>query len=394
MPNPWNRDGNAVAPADFLGTTNNLPLKIRTNNTEQMRIGVAGNVGIGTSAPATKLHVEGDRIQLESGGRQLLLRTDGAEVDVQSETNNLFLHSSGPANRNNVMINPFGGEGNVGIGTLAPATKLHVEGDRIQLESGGRQLLLRSDGADVDVQSETSNIFIHTSGPTGRIGKIRAPRNNVVINPFEGEGNVGVGTLAPATKLHVVGERVRLESGGRQLLLRSDGADVDVESETNNVFIHSSGPGGRNNVVINPFGNEGNVGIGTGAPGTKLEVAGDIRANDVFLTSDARLKGKVAPVDGALEKLRRIRGVSFVRLDDREEAPGPSPRRLGVVAQEVNVVLPELVDARSEGAYLGVDYSGLTAVLIEAMKELMAENADLRQRMDHLEKVAASADGD
>ena len=60
------------------------------------------------------------------------------------------------------------------------------------------------------------------------------------------------------------------------------------------------------------------------------------------------------------------------------------------MAQEVEAVLPELVDSGSGSGYLGVDYSGLTAVLIEAMKELMAENAELRRRIDRLEKVAAS----
>ncbi len=311
MPNPWNRDGNAIASADFLGTTNNLPLKIRTNDVEHMRVGVTGNVGIGTSSPATALHVVGDRVRLESGGRRLLLRSDGADVDVQSDTNNLFIHSSGPAGKNNVIMNPFGGE-----------------------------------------------------------------------------GNVGVGTTLPATKLHVVGDRVTLESGGRRLLLRSDGADVDVQSDTNNLFIHSSGPAGKNNVIMNPFGGEGNVGIGTTLPTAKLEVAGDIRANDVFLTSDARLKTSVKPISGALAKLEHVRGVSFAR-QPMDPSDVPPPRRVGVIAQDVAPVLPELIDASSEGGYLAVDYSGLTAVLLEALKELSDENDRMKRRIDSLESRVA-----
>lgn len=204
------------------------------------------------------------------------------------------------------------------------------------------------------------------------------------------DGNVGIGTATPATRLHVVGNRLRLESGDRMLLLRSDGADVDVQSDTSNLFIHSSGPGGRNNVVINPFGNEGNVGIGTGTPGAKLEVAGDIRANDVFLTSDARLKSDVVPINGAIGKLSRIRGVSFRRLDDSSDH-STAPRHLGVIAQDVEQVFPELVNSRSGSGHKAVDCGGLVAVVIEAFKELMEQNADLRHRMERLEKPRTSS---
>ncbi len=59
-PNAWHLTGNAITGTEFLGTTNNQPLVIKTNNTEQMRITATGNVGIGTNAPSAKLHVAGD----------------------------------------------------------------------------------------------------------------------------------------------------------------------------------------------------------------------------------------------------------------------------------------------------------------------------------------------
>lgn len=195
------------------------------------------------------------------------------------------------------------------------------------------------------------------------------------------DGKVGIGTSGPAAKLHVAGDRIRLELAGKRLDLRADGGAVDIESTTHNLFLHSTGPSGSNHVFINPFGNEGNVGIGTQAPADKLHVAGTVRANDVFLTSDVRLKTGVRPIRGARHKLERLRGVEFEWRD-----PAATPRRgAGVVAQEVESVAPELVQAEGDDGDKGVTLGGMLATLVEAFKELAAENAALRLRIEALE---------
>jgi len=80
----------------------------------------ASNIETLTSPSATF-----DSVEVVQGGKILKLRADGAAVDVQSQTHSLYLHSSGPGACphacNNVLINPFGGEGNVGIGTIERA---------------------------------------------------------------------------------------------------------------------------------------------------------------------------------------------------------------------------------------------------------------------------------
>jgi hypothetical protein len=199
-------------------------------------------------------------------------------------------------------------------------------------------------------------------------------------------GNVGIGLPNPQVKLHVTGNRVRLESGGKRLDLRADGAAVDIQSETHNLFLHSSGPSGRNHVIINPFGGEGNVGVGTGNPSDKLHVVGNVRANDFLVTSDARLKTGIHPMRDALEKLKRLRGVEFAWKETNSGSDGESRRGAGVVAQEVEAVAPELVDTGAgEEAYRGVNLSGLMGMMIEAVKELAAENGVLRRRIEALE---------
>ncbi|MFH1688070.1 MAG: tail fiber domain-containing protein [bacterium] len=125
----------------------------------------------------------------------------------------------------------------------------------------------------------------------------------------------------------------------------------------------------------------GNVGINETNPLYKLDVDGDIQCTHVYETSDVRLKRSIGHIDHALDKVENIRGVSFEWTDEVDSDDG---RQLGVIAQEVETVLPELVSTDSEG-YKSVDYGKLTAVLIEAVKELRSENRDLRSRLEALE---------
>jgi hypothetical protein len=201
------------------------------------------------------------------------------------------------------------------------------------------------------------------------------------------DGNVGIGLPNPAVKLHVTGNRVRLEQRGKVLDLRADGGSVDVQSDTHDLYLHSAGPSGRNRVVINPFGGEGNVGVGTTNPTDKLHVVGNVRANDFIVTSDARLKTDIRPIQGALRKVNELRGVEFAWKEAEAGSEGTAPRRTaGVVAQEVEAVAPELVEtAAGADAYRGVNLGGVVGTLIEAVKELSAENGALRRRIDALE---------
>ena len=79
----------------------------------------------------------------------------------------------------------------------------------------------------------------------------------------------------------------------------------------------------------------------------------------------------------ALERLKRIRGVSFEWRDGFQ--PGARKRELGVIAQEVQAVFPDAVTEHESG-YLMVDYNGLVAALIEAVKELAARVEELERR--------------
>jgi hypothetical protein len=103
--------------------------------------------------------------------------------------------------------------------------------------------------------------------------------------------------------------------------------------------------------------------------------------------SDARLKVNVAPITNALARLDKIQGVSFEWNDFYDSLGAPHKRReVGLVAQEVEAVFPELVSDWGQEGYKGIDYNRFTAILIEAIKELSAANAWLAKRFTLFEQ--------
>lgn len=96
-----------------------------------------------------------------------------------------------------------------------------------------------------------------------------------------------------------------------------------------------------------------------------------------YRASDARLKADLTPLGGVLDRLARLRAVSYV---DAGAAPD-APRQLGVVAQEVEREFPELVAVSERDGHRAVSYDGITAVLVDAVNELAAEVGRLRARL-------------
>jgi len=125
------------------------------------------------------------------------------------------------------------------------------------------------------------------------------------------------------------------------------------------------------------------VGIGVILPQTyKLDVAGSCHATSFPTSSDLRFKEDVEPLTNVLERLEQVRGVTF-KWNKRYASLGRATKgtQIGLIAQEVEKAFPELVSTWSQegvGDYRAVDYGRLNAVLVEALKELHKELAELR----------------
>ena len=216
--------------------------------------------------------------------------------------------------------------------------------------------------------------------------------SNTILR-VQGDGNVGIGTVGPGERLTLGSGNVflpianreidgNLYFGGKtdagQVGLRLFGGLVNGTEPAGfiDVMTTVSTDGLRFRVDTTAGGTErmritatGNVGIGSAAPTERLEVAGNIKASGTITPSDFRFKKNILTLNGALDKVRNLRGVSYGWRTEQFTEKGFSDKRgIGIIAQEVEKVVPEVVHTGSDG-YKGVEYSKLVPLLIEAIKE-------------------------
>ncbi len=109
-----------------------------------------------------------------------------------------------------------------------------------------------------------------------------------------------------------------------------------------------------------------------------LHVTGDVIA---YYASDKRLKDNIKPIENAIDKIKMIGGYEF---DWNINSRNNEGHDVGVIAQEIEEVLPELVGTRSDG-YKGVKYEKLTALLIQSNKELIQRVEELEEKLNKSE---------
>lgn len=106
-----------------------------------------------------------------------------------------------------------------------------------------------------------------------------------------------------------------------------------------------------------------------------LKATGDVTA---FHSSDRRLKTEIQTISGALDRVSALDGVTY-KWNELAIGKDQTQTRAGVIAQQIAEVLPEAVETKDSG-YLGVDYTQIVPLLIEAVKELRAEVEALKNR--------------
>ena len=126
------------------------------------------------------------------------------------------------------------------------------------------------------------------------------------------------------------------------------------------------------------------IGVGVAASATpgRIDASGDIVA---FSTSDRNFKENITPIENPIEKIRKISGNTYDWKEDMKEFHGFEGNDVGVIAQEIEAVLPQLVTTRETG-YKAVKYDKLVALLIEGIKEQQIQIENLKLEVEGLKK--------
>jgi hypothetical protein len=371
-----------------------------SGNTRMLIEGITGNVGIGTTSPSARLDIRGaagdgaELLRIESSGNV----PDGgyhwmsSAMATSQTTNANIIHLIGVAENfknsgylgfhyagNNSDDNylKFGGyaaddlmvikmNGNVGIGTTTPGSKLTVQGSTagatvLDIQGTSGQLFSVTDDltGTIFAASDISGIPILSVDAAGTVdvdGDLNVNNGLVYIDPDRSSTyTVGIGTSSPTAKVHI---------------------------QNDNFAFYRATQTSGNSLNVGVSGNYGIIGTDNGDIIVTAAMGGVILStggSSWSAYSDERLKTINHELSGSLDKLNTLRTVNY---SWNTHSTGSS--YYGVIAQEVEEVLPELVGEGRDG-YKTVAYTELIPVLIDAIKELTAENTAIKARLDAIE---------
>jgi hypothetical protein len=205
--------------------------------------------------------------------------------------------------------------GNVGIGTVTPTAKLHVNGST-KLEGNA---------------TNSGYIQFQRTGQATRDGYIG----------YGADGNGGI--------------------------------DINSEIATKPIKITTA----NGNVLVST--GTGNVGIGTTAPTQKLHVIGNILASGTITPSDKRLKSNIKNSNYGLKEVLKLEPVSYTKKFSLDKAEKGEVKEIGFIAQDLQKVLPELVTENGTDKLLAVNYTSIIPILVKAIQEQQLEIEKLKK---------------
>lgn len=440
---------NRITSCSAVGEAGSDIWKYTANQTDIFFSG--GNVGIGMNVPSSTLDVVKNFTGVDNASAGFIggIDTGYSRTGAYFVQKGTSLGNSG-TKLLNVISNGspkfvIDGTGNVGININVPEEKLHIyRGNaRVSIDGngglGGPPSGLFLTGSNVIGQQV--GLFFGTDGPVferGLVYDATSARLSLVNNAssitrtprlvVEPDGNIGIGEIDPNHLLSLKSDGTLVGNNGQIMIRDPDnvtrGLGIGYE-QTNGVqtfaFIQTSPDGFAMYPNLNIQANGGFVGIGTTSPSHKLDVVGtngttvayfsdgsqscSIRpasAGNITCSSDEKLKKNIRAYSdsAALKNILKLQTVTY------EWKSINNGRHTGYIAQAVEKVAPEFVSTDKDG-HKQIGYMGFIPWITSSIKELHklftahvdesndrikkleAENAELRARLEKLEKMSA-----
>ena len=391
-------------------------------------------VGIGTTSPTSKLYIAGDLDVRNSFS--YFGSVKGYTYIVDDQINSYYSTDADAAlninfagynngltrfrdlqiwNGKGSQIAIFkGSNGNVGIGTSSPSSKLHVYGGNITVDNPSgtdSQIIFAKAGVS------KYELYYENVGNALSIYDRSSSATRFLINS---SGNVGIGTASPTAKLSVAGditvlstgaaiagstesvffggtangnylsfgtnnaERARITNGGNVLIGTTSvpsgayggfGSEVFCVQSTANSVLFSTNASAGNGVPLSlTRGNDGPLAFffRNGSAVGSIQVAGSVTSYNV--TSDYRLKQDLKDYSG-LDLINKIKTYDY-------EWKADNSRMYGVLAHELQEIIPYAVAGKKDGEDMqGVDYSKIVPILVKAIQEQQAQIEELKAKL-------------
>ncbi len=324
---------------------------------ERMRLMNNGNLGLGTMIPRTSFHIARDNTY--------------SVISTSTYSNNANEHGGIVALRargvSSSATYPLLGDG---MGVFEARDAINGYDPAPPASYGGGGMRVRA-AENFSATSKGTNLTF-TITPNGT-------SNQVEQFIMSQDGSFGIGTMAPAAKLHISGGGMRIDGSNHFRIYDGNNTRYAQLFHTGigagNLHLDAYGGGDS---YINWFGGD-QVVIGNGS-----EAYGKIIAS-VFEPSDRRLKKNIETIKSPWDTILRLRGVTF----DWKKSDKPD---IGFIAQEVEAVIPQVVsNTKTPGnkEYKTLQYGNLVAVVIEGLKEIWTKVSRQEARIERLEALNA-----
>jgi hypothetical protein len=273
---------------------------------------------------------------------------------------------------NSIIANATGVYVNANNGLVSNASGLFINANNGVTSNASGLFVTQGTGAVVNSTGVHVNAtYIATLTVNSSVFSASSPTNTFTVGTsgyFVTNGNFGLGTSTPGSKLEVIG---RISTTGQIATTNAEMTIGTGQNEEKRLRLQNANTNLYFYISNTTFGL---YSVTSAANRWTSDVSGNFTATgNITAYSDIRLKTNINTIENALNTLSKLRGVRYQRKADRSD-------QIGVIAQEVEQIVPEVVIEDSEGT-LSVAYGNLVGLLIEAVKELSTKVDELEKKV-------------